>query len=437
MATTSSLCSLPAQSPTLPSISLSSLPSLKTHLPQQPHFTISPFSTKLAPNFINNDTLTHPPPSEAAAVLAVEAAREHVLVEAGWLSKDWRCKNLEKMEQSCGGDGNVAWKKRRRKRRKEVGETAEENWVALSNGPLRPGHLSSKEEAELCLCLKEAAQIEKIKTRIMETQDHEPTNKQLAIAMGTKLGYIDRVLWRARESRDRLIRCYSKLVISIAAPYQGKGISLQDLTQEGNIGLLKGAERFEPNRGHKLSTYAYWWIRQTIIQALDKKSRLVRLPGHMGQMVARIAEANNHLGIKLSRVPTHKEVAKYLKVPVSTVRLVTERSKRPISINQPVNDRGCLTLQEIMPGPDNLTPENMVIRKLMKQELKKLLNTLSKREAHILTLYFGLNGQIPQSFEEIGKSLNLSRETIRQTNIATLAKLKKSNILDYLKDYLV
>ena len=94
-------------------------------------------------------------------------------------------------------------------------------------------------------------------------------------------------------------------------------------------------------------------------------------------------------------------------------------------------------VQEIMPGPDNLTPENMVIRKLMKQELKKLLNTLSKREAHILTLYFGLNGQIPQSFEEIGKSLNLSRETIRQTNIATLAKLKKSNILDYLKDYLV
>lgn len=157
----------------------------------------------------------------------------------------------------------------------------------------------------------------------------------------------------------------------------------------------------------------------------------------MGQMVARIAEANNHLGIKLSRVPTHKEVAKYLKVPVSTVRLVTERSKRPISINQPVNDRGCLTLQEIMPGPDNLTPENMVIRKLMKQELKRLLSTLSKREAHILTLYFGLNGQIPQSFEEIGKSLNLSRETIRQTNIATLAKLKKSNILDYLKDYLV
>lgn len=90
-----------------------------------------------------------------------------------------------------------------------------------------------------------------------------------------------------------------------------------------------------------------------------------------------------------------------------------------------------------MPGPDNLTPENMVMRKLMKQELKKLLNTLSKREAHILSLYFGLNGEIPRSFEEIGKSLNLSRETIRKINVATLSKLKKTDILDYLKDYLV
>lgn len=157
----------------------------------------------------------------------------------------------------------------------------------------------------------------------------------------------------------------------------------------------------------------------------------------MGQMVARIAEANNHLGIKLSRVPTHKEISESLNVHVSTVRLVTTRSKRPISLNQPVSDRGCLTLQEIMPGSDNLTPQNMVMRKLMKQELKKLLSTLTKREAHILSLYFGLNGEIPQSFEEIGKSLNLSRETIRRTNIATLSKLKKTDILDYLKDYLV
>ncbi|KAL4010377.1 hypothetical protein IC575_030228 [Cucumis melo] len=436
MATTSSLCSLPAQSPTLPSISLSSLPSLKTHLPQQPHFPFPPFSSKLGPNFISYDTLTLPPPPEAA-VLAVEAAGEHVLVEARGFSEDWSRKNVERMEESCVGDGTVAWKKKRRKRRKEVGVKAEENWIALSSGPLRPGYLSPKEEAELCLCLKEAVLLEKVKSRIMETQEHEPTNKQLATAMGTKPGYIDRILCRARESRDRLIRCYSKLVISIAAPYQGKGLSLQDLTQEGNIGLLKGAERFEPSRGHKLSTYAYWWIRQAIIRALDKKSRLVRLPGHMGQMVARIAEENNHLGIKLSRPPTNEEVAESLKVRVSTVRLVMERSKRPISINQPVNDRSCLTLQEIIPGPDNLTPENMVMRKLMKQELKRLLNTLSKREAHILSLYFGLNGEIPQSFEEIGKSLNLSRETIRRINIATLSKLKKTNVLDYIKDYLV
>lgn len=154
MATTSSLCSLPTQSPTLPSsISLSSLPSLKTHFPQQPHFQFPPFSTKFGSNLINNDALALPTPPDAAA-LAVEATRERVMVEATEASEAWSCKILERMEESFGSDGTVIWKKKRRKRRKEMKEKGEENWVALSNAPLRSGYLSSKEEAELCLCLK-------------------------------------------------------------------------------------------------------------------------------------------------------------------------------------------------------------------------------------------------------------------------------------------
>ncbi|XP_047166350.1 RNA polymerase sigma factor sigD, chloroplastic [Vigna umbellata] len=248
---------------------------------------------------------------------------------------------------------------------------------------------------------------------------------------------LDKALCNERQTKERLAHDYRGLVTSIAAGYQGKGLSLQDLIQEGTIGLLRGAEKFEPERGYKLSTYVYWWIKQAIIKAVARKSRLVRLPGGKCEMVAKVAQANNILSTTLKRKPTYDETAKVLNVKASTVRLVSEKSRAPISLDKVVTDCGHMTLQEIIAGPEDMTPEKMVKKQLMKEEVMDLLNTLSKREAEIVTLHYGLNGDTPRSFKEIGGMMQLSRERIRQINGIALSKLRQTSIIDDLKFYLV
>lgn len=154
-------------------------------------------------------------------------------------------------------------------------------------------------------------------------------------------------------------------------------------------------------------------------------------------MVGKIAEAKNVLSKRLRRKPTYNEMAEVLNVNVSIVKLVSERSRQPISLDKAVFDQGNLTLKEIMPGPVEMIPEKMVERQLKKQGVVKLLNTLNKREAEILRLYFGLNGETPLSFEEIGKQLKLSRERIRQIHGIALSKLQQTTLVDSLKFYVV
>ncbi|KAJ0037967.1 hypothetical protein Pint_23911 [Pistacia integerrima] len=280
-------------------------------------------------------------------------------------------------------------------------------------------YLSRKEEAEFCLNLKE-----------------------LAKATGKKRRQVDKILCKERESQERITRSYRRLVASIAAGYQGKGLSLQDLVQEGSIGLLRGAKRFDPERGNKLSTYVYWWIKQAMIRAIANKSRIIRLPLVLCREACvrrwlKIAEANSVLTRRLRRLPTHSEIAEMLDINVSTVRLAFERIRYPISLDRAVSDRGCMTLQDIMPGPDETMPEKMVEKQLMKQELDDLLKTLTEREEQILRLYYGLNGDTPLSCEQIGKVLKLSRERVRQISGIALTKLQQTDNLNNLKVYIV
>uniref|UniRef100_A0A803PA79 RNA polymerase sigma-70 domain-containing protein n=1 Tax=Cannabis sativa TaxID=3483 RepID=A0A803PA79_CANSA len=276
---------------------------------------------------------------------------------------------------------------------------------------------------------EEGAKLEVARQRLKNDKDHEPTSQELAKAMKMEIKSIDKILCKERESQEKITRSYKRLVSSIASGYQGKGLTFQDLIQEGSIGLLRGAHKFDPHKGYKLSTYVYWWIRQAIIKAIQKKSRMVKLPGNKCAMIAKITEANNVLNRRLNRSPTYDEVAKELKLDVTTVRLVSQRNRPPISLDRAITDRGRMTLQ-IMPGPEETIPEKMVKRELLKQEMKKLLETeLSEREAHVLRLHFGLNGEYPKSFEEIGRVLKLSRERARQINGIAFTKLQKSSLV--------
>ncbi|KAK8469222.1 hypothetical protein PHAVU_005G023100 [Phaseolus vulgaris] len=208
-------------------------------------------------------------------------------------------------------------------------------------------YLSSREEAELCLDLRVSSdktqtpqgaksEVAKLITKGLEEHSAIPIMSLLSL---------DKALCNARESKERLANDYRGLVTSIAAGYLGKGLSLQDLIQEGTVGLLRGAEKFEPERGYKLSTYVYWWIKQAMIKAIARKSRLVRLPSGKSEMVAKVAQANNILSSRLRRKPTYDETAEVLNVKASTIRLVSEKSRKPISLDKVVTDCGHMTLQ--------------------------------------------------------------------------------------------
>ncbi|XP_061366141.1 RNA polymerase sigma factor sigD, chloroplastic [Gastrolobium bilobum] len=428
-------------SPTLPTtMSLSSLPTfttLNTHFSLQPSFPTTP--SKFGSNLVSCDALVIAAAKEAVALAnaAVEAAKDAVSVAAG-SGKEWPFGESENGVVSDRSIGMDMRRKRRRKRRKSLEYLEEENQNKCSVqrllvGSVKSGFLSSRDEAELCLCLKEGARIKVAKLRITELEENPAISRRLALCNSS----MDKILCNTRESREKLARNYRGLVASIAAGYQGKGLSLQDLIQEGTIGLLHGAEKFDPDRGYKLSTYVYWWIRQAIVKALAMKSRLVRLPVGKCAMVAKVTEANNVLSRRLKRIPTYHETAEELNVNVSTVRVVSERTRRPISLDKTVTEHGHMTLQEIMPGPVEMIPEKMVERQLIKQEVVKLLKTLNKRETEIVRLHFGLNGETPRSFEEIGRLLKLSRERVRQINGTALSKLIQTSTVHNLKFYVV
>ncbi|XP_009612911.1 RNA polymerase sigma factor sigD, chloroplastic [Nicotiana tabacum] len=330
-------------------------------------------------------------------------------------------------------------RKKRRKRRcySEFLDMEKEDKISISK-PVKTGlYLTLKEESEYSWYLKEEARIETLRKRVEETSEIELNPNQLAKAAGMSRRRLDKLLVNAKISQKKIIKCYRGLVVSVAASYQGKGLSLQDLIQEGSIGLLHGAKKFNPKKGYKLSTYAYWWIRQAITRAIANKSRVIRLPGSISELVPKICNANTELSRKLRRMPSYDEIAEALDMDVSTVRLVIERNRAPISIDQIVTSKGYMSLQDIISGPEDIIPEEIVKRQMMKQDLEKLLhNVLCDREAKILKLHFGLNGDTPQSFEEIGKVLKLSRERIRQINCTALSKLRESTMLDSFKMYI-
>ncbi|XP_019186188.1 PREDICTED: RNA polymerase sigma factor sigD, chloroplastic [Ipomoea nil] len=333
------------------------------------------------------------------------------------------------------------WRRRRRRKRKEL-EFLDDEVEEKQLVHFRPGksglYLSPEEVAECSWYLKEEARVEAVRRSIEGAGGVKLTTNQWAKAAGMNTKTLNRILFNAKKSKELIIRSYKALVVSIASLYQGRGLSLQDLIQEGSIGLLHGAKKFDPERGFKLSTYVYWWIRQAILRAIANKSRVIRLPGRVSELVPKICNTNAVLTRKLHRFPTHHEIAEALEMNSSTVRLIMQRtSTAPISIDEPITPRGHASLQNIIPGPEDLTPEEMVKKQLMKTQIQNILGVLCDREASILRLYYGLNGNRPHSFEEIGWSFNLSRERVRQISYDAMFKLRHSNVVDDMKGYLV
>jgi RNA polymerase primary sigma factor len=227
------------------------------------------------------------------------------------------------------------------------------------------------------------------------------------------------------EARAHMIKANLRLVVKIAHDYSNLGLPLLDLISEGNIGLMKAVERFDPKKGGKLSTYAAWWIKQSIKRALANQAKTIRLPVHLVDKISKMKRAGHALSEKLGREPTDEELAKKLDMPVAKVAQLRTISVRPASLDAPIGDDDATEFSEIVGDEAALTPFELLRNKTMRQDVRDILEELDAREAEILTMRFGLDGNKPRTLEEVGKRFKVTRERVRQIQNIALTKLRR------------
>ncbi|WP_245863238.1 sigma-70 family RNA polymerase sigma factor [Candidatus Viridilinea mediisalina] len=246
---------------------------------------------------------------------------------------------------------------------------------------------------------------------------------------------VHRTIALGQEARQQLAHANLRLVVSIARRYQHRGLELLDLIQEGNLGLLRAIDKFEPQRGHKFSTYATWWIKQAISRALADQSRLVRLPVHLSETLNRVQKAHRQLTQSLGREPNDSELAHHLEMSEEKLRELRRIAQDPVSLATPVGAEADSTLGDLIPDPNTLDTDGTVTNAMLRDHLTLALDQLTERERRVIDLRHGISDGTPRTLEDIGQTFGVTRERVRQIEVKALKKLRHPNFDRLLKDY--
>ena len=241
-----------------------------------------------------------------------------------------------------------------------------------------------------------------------------------------------------RKALERLTKANLRFVVSVSKQYQNQGLTLPDLINEGNLGLIKAAERFDETRGFKFISYAVWWIRQSILQALAEQARIVRLPLNKIGTINKINKAYSELEQKFERPPSAEELGEFLEVSTEEVRQSLSSSGRHVSMDAPLseNDESSSSMYDILPNTYMNSPEKELVTESLRKDIERSLSTLTIREGEVVRLYYGLNGFYPLTLEEIGEQFDLTRERVRQIKEKAIRRLKHTSRSRMLKSYL-
>lgn len=299
--------------------------------------------------------------------------------------------------------------------------------------------LNSEQEVQLAKEIQDLLMLERVRDDLHIDLERAPTTKEWADATGLPVAVFMKRMERGRCAKNHMISANLRLVVSIAKKYVGRGMSLQDLIQEGSMGLIRGAEKFDHTRGYKFSTYAHWWIRQAVTRSIADQSRTIRLPVHLFEIMSRIKKTTKKLEESLMRKPTNEEISQAMDIPEEKLEKIFKAALLPVSLEAPIGNSGepqARTLGDTLEDESVESPDDTALATLLGEDLENVLNTLNAREGDVLRLRYGLDDGKQKTLEEIGNYFNVTRERIRQIEAKALRKLRQPSRNSVLGEYL-